>query len=105
MRKIEQQMIAAVLAGRDWQSANTAVRTEGGNVLVTLHGNTIARCTTGVWEWTLAGWNTPTTRSRINALARAFYLYRVTTKSGATYAMASDGTTFAVGDSEWVTAS
>ena len=69
MRKVEQQTIPAFLAGTSAKSGNT--ETDGKTLW--LHGNAIA-------EWrevnngeqglfvTLAGWDTPTTRSRLNAL-------------------------------------
>lgn len=77
MRKIEQDMIEAIRAGRDWQSGNTRVSQGGPRdecARVFLHGKLIAEIDHAIngTRWTLAGWNTPTTRSRINALARAF---------------------------------
>lgn len=73
MRKIEQEMVAAIKAGKNWHKDNTrvipAVMPEGLSLVIQLHGNDIAkRSTTGVWSFSLAGWNTPTTRSRINAI-------------------------------------
>lgn len=70
MRKIEQAMIDAINGNREFRSGFTAVSVSAGDIAVTLHGNTIARRIAGRWRWTLAGWNTPLTRSRINALAR-----------------------------------
>ena len=73
-RKIEDQMIAAIRAGKTFKSGNTEViPSANGATEVKLHGNTIIRYVPTVgWEWSLAGWNTPTTRSRINAAVRAF---------------------------------
>ncbi len=71
-KKIEQAMIAAIKAGKEWKRANTYVLS-GSNTYVRLHGNVIARrIDGGPWEFNLCGWNTPTTRSRINAIAREF---------------------------------
>jgi intein-encoded DNA endonuclease-like protein len=73
-RKIENEMIRAINKGETWGKDNTRVtqcigvnRTE-----VYLHGHMIAiRDVTG-WRFTLAGWNTRTTRSRVNALINTF---------------------------------
>jgi len=96
MRKIEAQMVCAVrerlLADhKDWKSGNTEVRTEfegvrgtpsyGKEVVVYLHGNKIAsfdalsnhvREIRGLMI-TDAGWQTATTKSRLNALLNCFY--------------------------------
>lgn len=78
MRKIEQQMAAAVAARRNFKSGNTKVTnevTEGGIVLgpnVYLHGHHIARIT--IWgeiipnRETFARYPTRTTASRLRAL-------------------------------------
>jgi hypothetical protein len=96
MRKIEAQMIMAVrdqLNGseRTWRSGNTEVSTEhegirntgsySRDVVVRLHGNEIARFDTADnnireargLEITDAGWQTVTTKSRLNALLNCFY--------------------------------
>ena len=87
MRKIEQWMIDTVTSQRlassdklmnDGLTAikdNTMVctRLRYDRVAVTtvyLHGNMIAQLSNGEWGFKLAGWNTPTTKSRINALAK-----------------------------------
>lgn len=103
-RKIEQQMIAAIRAGKNWQSGNTSVAQEADGTYVFLHGNLIVRNANGNVQWTLAGWNTPTTRSRINALAAAFNWKRVFCESGAPYARRLDGSTFPISSTEWVDA-
>lgn len=73
-RKIEDQMIAAIRTAKTFKSGNTeVVQPADGATQVLLHGNPILRYVpTQGWEWSLAGWNTPTTRSRINAAVRAF---------------------------------
>ena len=49
---------------------STRIRYDGEKVTnIYLHGNMIASYSTGEWSFTLQGWNTPTTKSRINALA------------------------------------
>ena len=73
MRKIEQRMVAAVRDRRAWHADNTQVRAfDDGRVEVYLHGHHIATVTTNGMSFTLAGWNTNTTRSRVNALLREF---------------------------------
>jgi hypothetical protein len=73
MRKIEQKLIAAIRAAKSASFGNTAVTQTEHGAIVTLHGNVIARIgTPDGTHWTLAGWNTNTTRSRIRALAFAF---------------------------------
>lgn len=86
MRKIEQQMIAAIKADRTFSSGNTSTGAFEGGWRVFLHGSVIARVTLDGVEWTLAGWNTPTTRSRINALVSAFGGKRVSVRAGVPYA-------------------
>ena len=79
-RKIEDAMIAAIRAGENFKQGNTEVVQISDHVYyfdhaeVRLHGNVIARVMNNGADgkWTLAGWNTATTRSRINALVRAF---------------------------------
>lgn len=77
MRKIEQAMCRAILTGTDWKLDNTEVRhlkdgSDGFNptCLVYLHGHLIAerQLSDGTWRYNLCGWNTPTTRSRINTI-------------------------------------
>ena len=90
MRKIEAQMIMAVrdqLNGSEktWRSGNTEVTTEHEGiagtfsysrfVVVRLHGNEIARFdrVPAALRITDAGWQTVTTKSRLNALLSCFY--------------------------------
>ena len=74
MRVIERKMIAAIRDGRSMRDGNTVVEanSNGASWRVLLHGNLIAAGGTDTFSFTLAGWNTPTTRSRVNALLRAF---------------------------------
>ena len=89
MRKIEAQMVMAVrdqLSGSEktFRSGNTEVTTEHEGihgtpgyyrfVVVRLHGNEIARFDGGfALKITDAGWQTVTTKSRLNALLNCFY--------------------------------
>lgn len=69
MRQIEKAMCAAVKARFNWHCSNTEVKVEGNSVKVYLHGNLIYKENiAGVAAFTLAGWNSNTTRSRLKAL-------------------------------------
>ena len=76
MRKIEEEMNAALRAGTPLHRANTAVewhssqRNGEPHAVVLLHGNHIATYypEQGDLHIATAGWNTKTTRSRLNAL-------------------------------------
>ena len=74
MRKIEQQMCAAIHNNQNWQSGNTAVTfdAETNNSKVFLHGNLIAVVGDEHLEILDGGWQTNTTKSRINALCSEF---------------------------------
>lgn len=85
MRKIEQQMMTAIMNRKSWQGGNTTVSIRDDNsVSVFLHGNHIA----DVWalgfisvnQETLRQWSTPTTKSRLRALGA-----KVSTRKGVTY--------------------
>ena len=74
MRKIEAQMCAAVQSNKDWQSANTSVHfdPETGVSVVRLHGNKIAEVDDTSMTIFDGGWQTTTTKSRLNALINRF---------------------------------
>ena len=81
MRKIEKEMVHFVRYGTSWKSGNTRVAAGmyDGNVTasVYLHGNGIFTryydSERGeVFEFSLCGWPSVTTRSRLNALFTAF---------------------------------
>lgn len=71
MRKIETLMNAAIAQGKNWNLDNTSVtHREDGVTEVHLHGNKIAEL--GDFFITLydGGWQTNTTKSRLNAILR-----------------------------------
>ena len=70
MRKIEQQMNAAISNNQDWQSANTSVTfdAETGESKVYLHGNHIADVGEDFIRIFDGGWQSNTTKSRLNAI-------------------------------------
>ena len=74
MRHIESQMIAAINSSKNWQSANTSVHfnEESNTSIVRLHGNKIAEVTDDSMTIFDGGWQTVTTKSRLNALINEF---------------------------------
>lgn len=74
MRVIERKMIAAMSARKPTNIGNTTVATaEAANeVLVYLYGNHIATIHADYMRVTMAGWVTPTTASRVNAILSEF---------------------------------
>ena len=72
MRKIESQMNAAINAGKNWSNANTCVETVGSVSTVRLHGNKIAEITDTWMRIFDGGWQSNTTKSRLNALINEF---------------------------------
>ena len=68
MRKIETQMIDAINGNKCWSSGNTQVVTNDGVSLVYLHGNKIAMVDDNSLTIFDGGWQTHTTKSRLNAL-------------------------------------
>ena len=79
MRKIEEQMNYAIRHRKNWAGSNTTVRCfkENGvttEVNVLLHGNCIAWFDTASNDFNISscGWETFTTKSRLNALLEEF---------------------------------
>ena len=78
MRKIETQMNTAIKRGRDWRSGNTEVNaftcgaTGRLGSIVKLHGNKIAEVYANSIVLFDGGWQTVTTKSRLNALMDEF---------------------------------
>ena len=68
MRKIERLMNAAISEGRDWSSANTSVTMNGNIAEVRLHGNLIAEVSDECVTLHDGGWQSKTTKSRLNAI-------------------------------------
>jgi hypothetical protein len=73
MRKIESLMNSAITNRQDWSSANTRVEYEQGNCIsrVYLHGNKIAEVGDTWMQLFDGGWQSNTTKSRLNALLSA----------------------------------
>ena len=70
MRKIEQQMNTAISESKDWKSANTCVTFDPLEEvsIVHLHGNKIAEIGEGFIKLFDGGWQSNTTKSRLNAI-------------------------------------
>jgi len=72
MRKIESQMCDAIQSNKDWKSGNTQVITIEGVSFVYLHGNQIATIDEDSMTIYDGGWQSVTTKSRLNALCDEF---------------------------------
>ena len=74
MRKIEQQMNEAVANNKSWSNANTSVTycEENGESRVYLHGNHIATVGDDFLQIFDGGWQSNTTKSRLNSLINRF---------------------------------
>jgi len=72
MRKIERQMNAAIKAGKDFKMANTEVIACSNVSDVYLHGHLIARIGETWMELFDGGYQSKTTKSRLNAILREF---------------------------------
>jgi len=72
MRKIEQQMNNAISNNQNWQSGNTAVvfNKETNESTVFLHGNKIAVIGDDFVQIFDGGWQSNTTKSRLNAILK-----------------------------------
>lgn len=87
MRKITEQACHAFVNGREYRNGNTTVRdytkySRDTVMVYELHGNMIAKIDSDMQlHITLAGWNSNTTRERLNGLPGV----RVTTKQGQAY--------------------
>ena len=74
MRKIESLMNAAVSNNKNWSNANTSVTycPESAESKVYLHGNHIATVGDSFLQVFDGGWQSTTTKSRLNALCSEF---------------------------------
>jgi hypothetical protein len=79
MRKIEEQMIQAIVKKKNWKSGNTEVVINSNEIIVNLYGNRIAYAACqpdSQNDWEMAVFDgrhrTVTTKSRVNALLSYF---------------------------------
>lgn len=69
MREIEKKMVAAIRNTKNFNGNNTQVECQSnGSIYVYLFGNCIYKIVNGKTYFNLCGWNSVTTRSRLNAL-------------------------------------
>ena len=70
MRKVTREIVSAFMNDYNATVSNSSVTTKDGITKLFLFGNCIARkeIATGKIEVTLAGWNTNTTRERLNGI-------------------------------------
>jgi hypothetical protein len=73
MRKIEQNVIDAIRGRRNFCGGNTVVSMDkdGQGFGVSLHGHIVARLEGSTLHLDWCGWDTPTTRSRLNCVLKA----------------------------------
>ena len=95
MRQIEKAMCAAVEARFNLACSNTKVKVNDNKVEVYLHGNLIYKRQGGGASFTLAGWNSNTTRSRLRALGVSVRCYDYTPQ------MKVDGEWVDISSDEW----
>jgi hypothetical protein len=82
MRKITKESVNAFLNREKFNKAKMSVTLDQGNVYLRLHGNCIAGLAEdGTISISTCGWNTPTTKERLNGLPNV----RVNTKAGQLY--------------------
>lgn len=67
MKKVDLIVSGAIAAKRSICVGNTMVSVTGSDVKVYLHGNLIYKEIDGKKSFSLAGWNTKTTRARLTA--------------------------------------
>jgi hypothetical protein len=68
MRKITKESVAAFNNGVNFKKANMEVEVVKNNVFMYLHDNLIAQKVNGVLSITNAGWQSNTTKERLNGL-------------------------------------
>jgi hypothetical protein len=109
-RKIEDAMMYAIRNGNEFNQGNTTVHHDhvigDTEVEVRLHGHLIAKRYIGnKWKFSLCGYNTRTTRSRLSAIARDELplCNGIGTKQGQASIRYRDGREVNVPDNGWFT--
>jgi len=69
MRKIDELASDAFESGKQWKLGNTEVINDNGTIYMLLHGNYIAKKQDGKLWVSHAGWQTTTTKARLNSLS------------------------------------
>lgn len=91
MNTVEEKMCNSILSGVNFANGNTTVSHENGVSNVYLHGNNIVRVTEKSVLFNDCGWQTRTTKSRINAVLRAFTKSEVASNGGRWMLTTRDG--------------
>ena len=74
MRRISEDAARSFVARRKFNRSNTSITVDDdGRAVLSLHGNAIAAIHGGELYITLAGWNTTTTRERVNGILQTYY--------------------------------
>lgn len=82
MRAITRDAISAITNNYNFNSSNTVVECNDEERTLKLHGNTIIRYTMkNGWEISSAGWETTTTKERLNGLLDYFNKGKIYQKS------------------------
>lgn len=103
MRVIERKMLDAIRTGKSWELDNTRVYVNpSGTVDVHLFGNLICiikpNDTLTVWH---RGWDTATTKSRLNVILNAYNLPTISQKNYTWYIGKDGNDTLFYGDMEF----
>ena len=72
MRKIEEKMIDAINYRKNWSCDNTMVEIDGDEIIVKLHFYPIAKISRNSIQLITCGYETRTTKSRLNAILSHF---------------------------------
>lgn len=73
MKKITRDAVRAFVNGEEFKRDNTHVYSEVGDMFFTLHGHIIARRIEGIVYIRDAGWQTNTTKERLNGILDAYH--------------------------------
>lgn len=92
MRKITENAVNAFVLRKSFSSGNTTVCKEENTVSFILHRNKIASLTGNQLTVSSYGWETPTTKERLNGILKAFNLPHIVQKDFTWYF--SDGKLF-----------
>ena len=92
MKKITENAVNAFVLRKTFSSGNTTVCKEENTVSFILHGNKIASLTGNLLSVSSCGWETPTTKERLNGILKAFNLPHIVQKDFTWYF--SDGKLF-----------
>ena len=92
MRKITQEAIQALTNGYNFRSGNTTVECEeDGYRELRLHGNCIIKKEDGEWYLRSSGWETTTTKERLNGFLEYMNKSKITQKDWVWYFGSSKG--------------